>query len=98
MSSILIEKASEGLSLIPLPILLACLLPVLTWVYYRVARGKYDSAMFNKLPGPTPIPILGNALELAVPHQKTLQVRGKLSTLCIRPSADLLDKMRPQSF
>ena len=82
MSSLVITKIGTILghiSQIPSPLLIPVvtilLVGALTWAYYRMVRGNYDVAMYNKIPGPKyDIPFLGNALTVTGPPDEFLRV------------------------
>lgn len=84
MSSIILTKLNTLLTgivspWISFPIFISLVLVILGSLYTRIARGKYDIATLMKVPGNTPLPVLGNALDVNVPNDKFL---GTLTNMC----------------
>ena len=74
MSSLVLSKIKGLLDNVPptilTPLLVVAVVGILTWLYTRIARGRYNTKVYMKIPGPMTIPGLGNALDIAVPpHQ-----------------------------
>ena len=81
MSSVVLTKLTglAGAVGVPpslvLPALVAVGLVLLTWFYGRMARGGwYDMDAVSKIPGKTPLPIIGNAMDFTVPTHKFIDV------------------------
>ncbi len=79
MTSLVLTKLKALLAPVPTPILAplltVALVGVATWLAVRYLRGfRYDMATLNKIPGPKPLPVVGNAWELAVDHVDFIKV------------------------
>ena len=88
MSSFLLTKLKLILDVVPsplhLPIFISLSLVFLSWLYIRLARGKYDMKTLQKIPAYSKaLPLLGNALDVNVPPE---QVLGKFK--------EMVDKVR----
>ena len=83
MTSVVLIKITDLLSQIHpsivTPTLVVVAVGLLSWIYMRVARGKYDIDMLNKIPGAYPLPVIGNAFDVAVPHHKFLNALKEIS-------------------
>ena len=61
------------------PTLIAVAVALLSWIYIKIARGPYDMAKLNKIPGSWSMPVIGNSYNLAVPRTQFLDALKKLS-------------------
>lgn len=69
-----LQEATGVPAILTMPLVLVGFLALLTWFITRMARGKYDLDTFYKIPGRTPLPLFGNALNIAGPHDTVIQV------------------------
>lgn len=82
MASFVLAKISDLLSQIHpsivTPVLVLSVIGLMSWIYIKMARGAYDMTTLNKIPGPYPFPLIGNALDVAVPPQKFLKTMREI--------------------
>ncbi|TRY61081.1 hypothetical protein TCAL_10154 [Tigriopus californicus] len=78
MSSIVVGKITQLLDQVHpslgTPLFVVVVIGLCSWLYTRIVRGPYNMSMLEKIPGPKSLPILGNAIDFAVPHYKFLKV------------------------